>query len=156
MRAWKYFRRANTVTDALTAVTAGIHSRGVTAMHDVTEGGVTAALVEMAGASKLGASVDTENIPVTEETREICRFFHIDPLTSLGEGSLLITSRPNRTSTLINRLASKEIEAQLVGRLSSKLKGVYASTSRGRAKIRYPTRDPYWKAYWMAVRRGWR
>lgn len=156
LRAWKYFRRAYTVTDALTAVTTGIHDRGVTAMHDVTEGGVIAALVEMAGASRLGASVDTENIAVAEETREICRFFQIDPLTSLGEGSLLIASRPNRTSTLIDRLASKEIEARLIGRLSSRLNGVYATTSRGREKIRYPTRDPYWKAYGRAVQRGWR
>lgn len=156
LRAWKYFHRASTVTDALTAVKAGIHGRGVTGMHDATEGGVTAALVEMAAASGLGASVDPESIPVAEETREICRFFHIDPLTSLGEGSLLIASRPNRTSTLIDRLASKGIEAHMVGRLSSKLNGVYATTSRGRAKIRYPTRDPYWKAYWTAVQRGWR
>ena len=155
-RAREYFRRANTVTDSLTAVTAGIHDRGVTAMHDATEGGVTAALLEMAGASRLGASVDVENISVSEETREICRFFRIDPLTTLGEGSLLIASRPNRTSRLMDRLVSKGIEAQLVGRLSSRLRGVYATTSRGRGKIRYPQGDPYWKAYWKAVRRGWR
>ena len=156
LRAWKYFSVANTVADALTAVSAGIHGRGVTAMHDATEGGVIAAVVEMASASRLGASVDTETIPVTEETREVCRFFHIDPLTSLGEGSLLIASRPNRTSTLIDRLASKGIEAHMVGHLSSKFNRVYAITPRGRAKIRYPARDPYWKAYWMAVQRGWR
>lgn len=155
-RAWKYFRRANTVTDALTAVAVGIHDRGVTAMHDATEGGVTAALVELAGASRLGASVDMENIPISHETGEICRFFHIDPLTTLGEGSLLIAARPNRTSRLIDRLDTKGIEAHFVGRLSSRLEGVYATTSKGRARIRYPKKDPYWKAYWKAARKGLR
>ncbi len=153
--AWNYFLRANTVTDALSAASVGIHSRGVTAMHDVTEGGVLAAVVEMASASELGSVLDIESIPIAQETKEICGLFHIDPLTSLGEGSLLIASKPNRTSRIINRLASKRIEANLIGRLSSEVKGVYGTEPRGRVKIHYPTRDPYWKAYWRAARKGW-
>ncbi len=154
-KAWKYFPQTNTVTDALIAVTAGIHGRGVTAMHDATEGGVLAAVLEMARASGLGAVLDMERIPVTPETRKICSLFHIDPLTSLGEGSLVIASRPNRTSRVMNRLASKGIESNVVGRLSFRIKGLYGMTTRGRVRIRYPTRDPYWRAYWNAVRKGW-
>src|SRR5207244_12552668 len=33
-RAWKYLQRANTVNDSLSAVKAGIHKHGVTAIHD--------------------------------------------------------------------------------------------------------------------------
>lgn len=154
-RAWKYLFDANIVADALTAATVGIHGGGVTAMHDATEGGVLAAALELAGASGLGASLDLESIPITEETREICKVFKIDPLTSLGEGSLLIASRPPGTTRIIRRLASKGIDAQVIGRLSSKVGGVYGTTRAGRARIRYPAKDPYWRAYWKAVHKGW-
>src|SRR5260370_20780989 len=59
-RAWKYLQRANTVNDSLSAVRAGIHQRGVTAIHDVTEGGTLAGVVEMAQASNLGGVIDVE------------------------------------------------------------------------------------------------
>ncbi len=155
-RAWKYLPNANVVKDALTAASVGIHSRGVTAMHDATEGGVLASVLELAGASGLGATLDLESIPITEETREICELFKIDPLTSLGEGSLLITSRPIHTTRIIERLRSNGIEAHVVGRLSSKIEGVYGTTRRGHRKISYPTKDPYWRAYWKGVHMGLR
>ena len=154
-RAWKYLFDANVVTDAITASAVGIHNQGVTAMHDATEGGVLSAVLELAGASGLGAFLDLESIPITDETREICNLFRIDPLTSLGEGSLLIASRPIRTTRIIDRLASKGIEAHLVGRLSSRVEGVYGTTRGRRLRIRYPTKDPYWGAYWKAVHKGW-
>ncbi len=64
-RAWKYLQRANTVNDSLSAVKAGIHQRGVTAIHDVTEGGTLAGVVEMAEASNVGGVIDLESIPVS-------------------------------------------------------------------------------------------
>src|SRR2546428_396651 len=89
-KAWKYLSGSNTVNDSLSAVRAGIHQRGVTAIHDVTEGGSLAGIFEMAEASRLGGVIDLESVPVSEETLEICKLFHLDPLTSLGEGSLLV------------------------------------------------------------------
>ncbi len=154
-KAWKYFLEANTVKDALTAVTVGIHEKGVTAMHDATEGGVIAAIMEMTKASQLGAVLDLDNIFISEETRELCKLFHIDPLISLGEGSLLIASRPIRTSRVIRQLTSKGVRANVAGRLSSRIDGVYGMTRNRRVRIGYPTKDPYWEAYWKAVRKGW-
>jgi len=154
-RAQKYFRGANTVHDSLSAVKAGIHQRGVTAIHDVTEGGTLAAIVEMAEASGLGGAIDLEGIPVSEETSEICKLFRIDPLTSLGEGSLLIASRPNRTRRVIDVLQSIGTTATVIGQLSSGTRGIFWVSGRGRFKIRYPKRDPYWNAYWQALKKGW-
>ena len=154
-KAWKYMRGTNTVNDSLSAVKAGIHQRGVTAIHDVTEGGSLAAIVELAGASDLGGIIDVESIPISEETQQICKLFHLDPLTSLGEGSLLIASRPDRTRRVINILQSRGTKATLIGHLSSKTRGLYGVSGRGRFKIRHPERDPYWNAYWRALRKGW-
>ena len=153
--AWKYFPESNTVRDALTAARVGIHERGVTGMHDATEGGVLAAIHEIASASRLGALIDLDQIRVTEETLQLCRFFGIDPLTSLGEGCLVIAAKPHRTHRIMNRLKSNGINATVVGRFSSKTKGVFSTTKGRRKRVRYPSVDPYWQAYWKGVRRGW-
>jgi hydrogenase maturation factor len=154
-KARKYLRGANTVNDSLSAVKAGIHQRGVTAIHDVTEGGSLAAIVELAGASDLGGVIDVKSIPISEETEKICKLFHLDPLTSLGEGSLLITSRPDRTRRVIDILQRRGTKATVIGRLSSKARGLSGVSRQGLFKIRYPDRDPYWNAYWRAIRKGW-
>jgi hydrogenase expression/formation protein HypE len=154
-KAWKYLQRSDTVEDSLSVVKAGIHERGVTAIHDVTEGGSVAGVVEMAGASRLGGTIDLESIPVSEETLEICKPFRLDPLTSLGEGSLLIAARPNRTRRVIEILQSRGTEATVIGQLSSRTRGLFGVSRKGRIRIRYPKRDPYWDAYWGALRKGW-
>jgi hydrogenase expression/formation protein HypE len=154
-RARKYFLQANTVKDAITAASGGIHSRGVTAMHDATEGGVVAALCEIAEASRLGGTIFLDEVPITEETRQLCRFFRIDPLVALGEGSLVVACKPDRTKAILGNLLSNGIPAAVVGQFSSKVRGLQGVSKKGRVVLRYPTRDPYWQAYWKAVRRGW-
>jgi len=154
-RAWRYLHKSDTVSDSLSAVRVGIHDRGVTAIHDATEGGSLACIVEMTGASKLGGTIDLESIPVSEETLGICRLFHLDPLTSLGEGSLLIASRPNRTKLVVDTLQSTGTKATVIGQLSSRTGGLFGVSRKGRAQIRYPKRDPYWNAYWRALTKGW-
>ena len=154
-KACKYLHEANTVNDSLSAVKAGIHQRGVTAMHNVTEGGSIAGLVEMAEASNLGGVIDLESIPVSEETLEVCRLFHLDPLASLGEGSLLIASRPDRTKRVVDILRSAGTGATVIGQLSSRSRGLFGDSRKGRSRIRNIKQDPYWNAYWRAVKRRW-
>lgn len=154
-KARRYFSQSNTLRDSTTAAKAGIHDEGVTAMHDATEGGVVAALSELAAASNLGGMVFLDDIPLSEETRELCKFFRIDPLTSLGEGSLAIACRPNQTKRIMANLRSNGIPSTIVGKLSSRQRGLNGITGRGEVPIRPPAGDPYWKAYWRAVRNGW-
>ena len=80
-RSKRYLRKTTVVRDALVAAKAG-----ASALHDATEGGVLSALYELASASKTGLRVDLAKIPVSEETREICRIFGIDPYTQLERG----------------------------------------------------------------------
>ena len=154
-KAWKYLQGANTVKDSVFAVKAGIHQRGVTAIHDVTEGGILAGIVETVEASNLGGVIDLESIPVSKETLEICKLFHLDPLTSLGEGSILIASRPNRTRLVLDILQSRGTKGTVIGQLSSRSRTLFGISRKGRTRIRYPRRDPYWNAYWRALRNGW-
>jgi hydrogenase maturation factor len=155
-KARAYLYKVSTVMDALTAASLGVHEDGVTAMHDATEGGVIAAVFELAQVSRLGAEILLSEIPVAPETREICRLFHIDPLTSLSEGSLVITCRPERTEKLLGKLRAAEIKASLVGRLTKTQRYLGLDSSGATQPIHYPRSDPYWKAYWKAVSKRWK
>ena len=154
-RAWKYLTNVSTVREALIAVLVGVHSEGVTAMHDATEGGVMAAVLELARASRLGVELDLSSISVSQETREICRLFRIDPLTSLSEGSLIIACKPEKTNRLLNKIRSERIGADVIGRLTKRTRSTFGSSRRGRVRLRYPKFDPYWRAYWKAIKKGW-
>lgn len=155
-KAWDYLERVSTVTDALTAVSVGVHREGVTAMHDATEGGFIAAVLEVASASHLGADLDLSALTVSEETHGICKFFRISPLTTLSEGTLIVASRPNRTTRIMNKLKSVRIESQVVGSLTSKTRSVHAETKKGRMRVTYPKFDPYWKAYSKGKAKHWK
>jgi hydrogenase maturation factor len=155
-KAWRYLSKVSTVKDALIAASVGIHRDGVTAMHDATEGGVIAAVLELANASGLGTELDVDKISISDETREICKFFRIDPLTSLSEGTLIIASRPNRTAKVLSELNLAGIPSQIVGRFTSKKRSAQAITRRGRVRLTYPSSDPYWRAYWKGTTKRWK
>ena len=153
--AWNYLGKVSTVDDALAAAGVGVRDEGVTAMHDATEGGVVAGLCELAAASGLGVSVDLEEVAISPETSQLCRFFRIDPLTSLSEGTLIITCRPSKTDRILRSLSTRKISANLVGRMTSKSEGCRGLTRRGPVRLSYPDADPYWAAYSKALARGW-
>jgi hydrogenase maturation factor len=153
--AWNYLGKTSTVKDALTASSIGVRRDGVTAMHDATEGGVIAGLIELASASDLGMIVNLESIPVSEESRTLCLHFRIDPMISLSEGSLIIASRPAKTDKILSKLSSAGIPSLVVGKLTPKFRGCKAATSKGMRSLRYPEVDPYWKAYSRGIERGW-
>ena len=151
-RARAYLRKVSTVKDSLTAASVGLHQNGVTAMHDATEGGVLAAIIELSNASRVGATIDLDEISISQETREICRLFRIDPLVSLSEGSLVIACRPAKSTRVIGKLKKANIHANVVGHLTKSVK-VLGVNAKGVSKISYPKFDPYWKAYWNGTRK---
>lgn len=150
-----YFPKMDVVNDCLLAVRVGIHEKGITAIHNVSEGGVLGAVFEMAAASSAGCILDIQEIPVSDATNEVCRLFRIDPMRSLGEGSLLLGCRPDKSKRLIRNLRSNGVKAGIIGHVSFRLKGVSGLTKTGRVPVLYPSRDPYWSAYSTAQRKGW-
>ncbi len=87
---------------------------GVSAMHDVTEGGIFGALWEMGEASGVGMTVDLHKIPIRQETIEVCEIFDINPYMLISSGSMLIGS-PNG-NLLVEKLAEEGIPAAVIGR----------------------------------------
>jgi hydrogenase expression/formation protein HypE len=145
-KARNMIRLATTVNDALAAAGVGLGKDGVTSMHDATEGGVLGGLDEMAKASKHRFDIALERVVVSPEAREVCRAFGIDPLTSLGEGALIITCRPGAAARLRRVLEESHIQVRQIGTVESG-SGLWISKA-GNPPVRFRTRpDPYWEAY---------
>lgn len=90
---------------------------GVSAMHDVTEGGIFGALWEMAEASGVGLEVDLKRIPIRQETVEICEVFDINPYMLISSGAMLIGT--DHGSQLVDALERAGIHAAVVGRATA-------------------------------------
>jgi len=84
-------------------------------MHDATEGGVVAAILEICEASDVGVELWEEDIPIAPETRNICRALEIDPLKLISSGCMVITAK--EPSKIVDSLAANGIRASIVGRI---------------------------------------
>lgn len=87
---------------------------GVSAMHDVTEGGIFGALWEMAEASGVGLEIDLKKIPIRQETVEICEFFGLNPYQLISSGSMLMAATDG--NMLVRELDKAGIPAMIIGK----------------------------------------
>ena len=112
---------------------------GVTALHDVTEGGVGEALHEMGLASGLSIDVQRKAIPVLGETATICSDLGIDPLGLIGSGSLLVGCSESGRKDVETAFAEQGVPFSWIGR---------ATASKGRPGSTLPRfpRDELLKA----------
>ena len=92
---------------------------------------------------------------VTDEVREVCRFFRLDPLYALGQGSLVIASRPDHSNDIAKALRRRGIHSRIIGKLGKGKNHIVEGPNGIRRPLQYPKEDPYWRAYWNATRRGW-
>ena len=89
---------------------------GVSAMHDVTEGGIFGALWEMAESAGVGLEIDLKKIPIRQETVEVCEFFDINPYELISSGSMLMAASDG--NGLVRALAAANIPAVCVGKVT--------------------------------------
>ncbi len=89
---------------------------GASAMHDVTEGGIFGALWEVAEASSVGLKINLKDIPVRQETIEICEVFGLNPYQLISSGSMLITTQGGHD--LVRKLKDEGIEASVIGKVT--------------------------------------
>lgn len=87
---------------------------GVSAMHDVTEGGIFGALWEIAEASGVGLEIDIKKIPIRQETVEICEFFGINPYQLISSGCMLMAAADG--NLLVRELEKAGIPAAIIGK----------------------------------------
>ena len=88
---------------------------GVSACHDLSNGGVFAGLWEFASRAGTGLKVDLKKIPLRQETVEICEFFEINPYQLLSGGALLMAT--DNGEKLVSALEEEGIPAAIIGTL---------------------------------------
>jgi hydrogenase maturation factor len=120
----------------LPASAAVAEAGGVTAMHDVTEGGVATALWEVAEASGVGMVVIESEIPRFWESTRIAERFQMDLLGAIGSGALVLTAAEPDTHPLIRALEERGTSAFVIGRVVAREKGL--SMVRGKEEVPFP------------------
>jgi hydrogenase expression/formation protein HypE len=112
-------------------------TKGTSAMHDVTEGGLATALEELSFAGNHKIKVFTDKIHIFPQTQKICDLFNIDPLGLIGSGSLLICCRRDNCDKLVEGIRSAGIDISCIGEVMDGGQGVMAL--KGKAPVPWPT-----------------
>ncbi|ELY81685.1 AIR synthase-related protein domain protein [Natrinema gari JCM 14663] len=86
-----------------------------TAMHDPTEGGVAAGLLEVARASSVRLAVDRDAVPIRDATATLCEAAGVDPLRIFGSGALLATVPADAVDDCLVSLADAGLAAAEIG-----------------------------------------
>lgn len=113
----KEMKRCGSLAHEISVVREGLLARElpVTAMHDVTEGGVLGAVWELCSASGMGALISLDKVPVLRETRLVCNALGLDPLKLISSGCMLMTSPDG--AHCVNELKMQGIVATVIGKV---------------------------------------
>lgn len=102
---------------SMSAVSDILQEREVISIHDVREGGIFAALWEMAAAKNVGLSVDLKNIPIRQHTIEVCEYFNLNPYMLRSGGTLLLAYANG--ARLVEQFQKAGIESAVIGQTTS-------------------------------------
>ena len=89
---------------------------GVCAMHLISEGGILAALWELAEGAGVGLTIDLKKLPIRQETVEICNHCKINPYELWSGGSFLMTGTDG--PGLVAALEAAGIPAVMAGKIT--------------------------------------
>ena len=104
--------------DAISAVSAvkAAAAAGVRSMYACGEGGVYTAVWELAENAGLGARIQLKEVPLRQETVEICDYFNISPYQLMSAGAVLLTATHGQK--VLAELAAAGIPAVIIGHLT--------------------------------------
>lgn len=89
---------------------------GVSAVRQITEGGVLAALWNLAKEAGTGLELDMRRLSVLQETIEVCEHYRLNPYQLTSVGSLLMITDDGEA--LADALRREQVEASVIGRMT--------------------------------------
>lgn len=93
---------------------------GVTAMHDVTRGGILETLLEIAHLSHVGIEVDFGRLPIPPIVSRFAQAFRFDPLKMISSGTLAVTVPPECVERVSRALEQSGTPFAYVGYVTDK------------------------------------
>lgn len=121
---------------------------GVAAMHDVSRGGIMGALWEIASAADVGMEIVSENIPIRQETIELCELFNLNPYEILSTGSLIMIT--DNGNALVSELSHRGVESAIIGKTTDRNDRVFLRNGE-RGFISPPKGDEIYKLFKKGV-----
>jgi hydrogenase maturation factor len=115
---------------------AAVEAGGITAMHDVTEGGIANALWEVAEASSAGIVVVETEIPRFWESSQLAERFQMNLLGAIGSGALVLTAPEAETERIQGAMTKAGTETYVIGRVVERSQGV--KLVRGQESVEIP------------------
>lgn len=88
---------------------------GVSAMHDVTEGGTLGAIWEVCEASGTGCTIWGSEIVISGVTQKFAEIFEFNPLNMIGSGSMLMTISPDKAQILEAEAIRQGVSLRRIG-----------------------------------------
>ncbi len=119
----------------------------VTAMHDPTEGGLAAALWELAEACGHALLVRPKAIPISPLSARLCRFFGLDPLACIASGALLLSVAPEDAPAILEALNAGGVLCREIGSVREGQPVVWMEQASQRRRLPRPARDEVAKLY---------
>jgi hydrogenase expression/formation protein HypE len=95
--------------------------REIHCMRDPTRGGLSSALNEIAGQSRVGITVDERAILVREEVQGACELLGLDPLYVANEGKLIAIVAPEGAEEILAAMRAHPLgqRAQIIGEVTA-------------------------------------
>jgi hydrogenase maturation factor len=124
-----------------------VGSGRVTAMHDPTEGGLSAALWELAEACGNSIVFNPGLVPVIPLAGRVCQMFEIDPLNAIASGALLLTAPAEGAGRICAVIEEEGITCAEIGWVESGSPMVWRSTGAGKQIQPRPERDAIAKLF---------
>jgi hydrogenase expression/formation protein HypE len=153
-KAVENFTKVSATKDALVASKTLRNNEELFAMHDVTEGGVLGAAMEMAMASNCGLHLYSDAILIGDEQRKIAEYFNLDYRRIIGSGSMLMAVEPSAVDRLIAALQKEGIPAAAIGTFTATPEKFYLQEKATKTKLEQEAQDPYWGAFFAAHEKG--
>lgn len=136
---------AKSLLDLTSVVKDGVIANNFSkGMHDVTEGGLLGALWESSCFYNLGLEIFYEKIFIHQPTKEICKYFKINPLKLISSGTMLIIVDENKVNFLLEKLEENGINAFNIGKFTESNEKVLIKNGE-RLEIASPESDELYK-----------
>lgn len=90
---------------------------GAIAVHQLSDGGILAALWEVGEAAKLGLEVDLKKMTIRQDVIEICEFIGVNPYQLSSTGSALVVIEDGQR--LVEAVRNLGIDCEIIGRTTS-------------------------------------
>lgn len=112
----------------------------VRCLRDVTRGGLTTVLNELASASRCAAELDEAAIPLHPETRALCETLGLDPLTLANEGKFVAIVPATDAEQALSLLVActQSAEACQIGRVTAGRGVILHTRIGGRRQLNTP------------------